>query len=205
MVSGNHTSQDSGEAARPAQGLARSDVGGACPETGLRNTNRGAILTYIRENPGTNISSMTEALDLAWGTASWHLRVLIEEGQVVKRPRGRQCVLLPKELAGEEMEDLSILHNATARVIAHTMVAEPRVRRSEILARIPRTTRVINYHLDKLVSAGLARVLEAPDGARLEPTATLTEFLDVLRDASASPLSREVPASNGDRGKSGRT
>lgn len=154
-------------------------------------TTRRRIHEAVTDHPGLHFSELTRRLDIAPGQAQYHLRKLTATEAVVAAEIEGQTHYYPPEIDAWERRALAILRRETAGEIVASLLADDPLRPATITAELDIARSTLEYHLDRLVDAGIVekrrrngRVIVV--AARPEATAEL------LYDADPSLAERLV-------------
>ncbi len=124
--------------------LQRSDV--------LDDTTRKRIVALLRERPGLSTKQVQERLDLAWGTLTYHLRILEDHRHVVSKRYGRyrRHFVNGHEDPGDRDLLATLQHPSTARV-AEAIREAPGSNQTEVGDAVGVTSGTVVYHVKRLL------------------------------------------------------
>ncbi len=115
---------------------------------------RERILRIIHRAPGASKSILSRDAGLAWGTISYHLRVLQNEGQVDLFRRGRTVHVVPREFASDLQRNSAVMAPLARDILL--AIAHAGARGPAALSRATgATARRVQGQLAYLVQAGL--------------------------------------------------
>ncbi len=125
---------------------------------------RNLICEQVRERPGIHKSELCRALDLAWGTVTYHLRLLEKRGQLRCIARGRQVNIFPAGVPELHMRWLSALREDIGILPALADGLEAKV--GDLSSELGLPRRIIRRHLANLEEDGFISK-EGPGRIRL--------------------------------------
>lgn len=120
---------------------------------------KSSILEFINAHPGTHLREIKRELDLAMGTAQYHLYNLEKEGRVVSRRRGLQKRFYPSKLFGEgQRAILDVLSQETERDVLLFLMEHPDSTQKAVTEFLGISPGTVNWHTKRLFDAGLIEV-----------------------------------------------
>ncbi|MCK5559698.1 MAG: winged helix-turn-helix transcriptional regulator, partial [Thermoplasmata archaeon] len=120
----------------------------------LDNETRGMIRGYILANPGEHYSVIKRTLGLKNGTLTYHLKVLENEGIIHSKRDG----IFKRFFPIEERVPENIMHITKAQeLILNEIISTPGITQKELSEKTKKSHQIINYHIKKLISAGLIK------------------------------------------------
>lgn len=130
----------------------------------LENDKRRAIYEKISEDPGVNLRSLADELNLAWGTLLHHLRKLEDNHLVTSQRYGkyRRFFLNGSTYNEEEQARLAALSTPSTARVAGYILDNPGANQSEIGDAIGVTASTVLFHVRRLQDVEL--VEEERDG-----------------------------------------
>jgi DNA-binding transcriptional ArsR family regulator len=143
------------------------------------------LVEVVAARPGLTKSDLCRELDLAWGTVSYHIRVLGEQGLLALMRDGRQLRLYPPGTRRREMRWLAVLSDEVPELIARSLMQGPG-RLVEIARRVGRSRTLVRHHMTSLGEAGVVD----KDGQeyRLREVQGLLQYLHGPSDETLSLL-----------------
>ncbi len=151
----------------------------------LENQNRLKILDYLEANPGASIQDVRMAMDIAWGTAVYHLDRLRRQEKVVSHRQGNHHrYWLANTPQARVRRGWSVLEQSTARDIAMAVVATPGAHQGAICEATNVRAPSASKHLARLEEHGLVEKYRVSRYTVYQPTAELERIL-ALQDTPA--------------------
>lgn len=128
-------------------------------EGSFENGTRRRIFDVVRARPGQSIAEISAAVGVSHSTASYHLDRLLEFNLLAATPDGNKTRFFVNGGAytEEERRVLTALSNAETRRLLATVVANPGCYRAELTTRLGVSSPTVNWHLARLLQAGLVR------------------------------------------------
>lgn len=156
----------------------------------LENDTRRAVYEHVRDQPGTPIAGVAEAVDVSHSTATYHLDTLAESGLVVSLEDGNKRRFFPNAGAYDEAERrcLAVLENeGTRRALAAVARREPTTR-SELASSLDVSIPTVNWHLERLDDCGFLDQVDAGGSVelRLERSRTRSVLAGLLEKLEGS-------------------
>lgn len=130
------------------------------------DASRDRILAIVRGAPGIHTGELVRVSGIAWGNLTHHVRILEEEGRVVRRRyAARSCFFTP-EVPEEERPLHMVRRQELAARILEALGQAPGARVADIAKTVGSRPSAVHRHLEHLVQEGLVR----PDGGeRFQP------------------------------------
>ena len=118
--------------------------------------NRQRIYKYIKDNPGSHLRRISKELNIALGDIQYQLYHLENTGLIRSRRVGMYKTYYTVSISGERNETISaILQQETPRDILLYLIENPGATHNQIANRKGFTAPTINWHMSRLVKAGL--------------------------------------------------
>lgn len=122
----------------------------------LLHGSRENIYRLVKENPGIHAHEVAERLDLAWGTAIHHLKLLEQNGLLTSYRDGRyKRFFLVGDQRLAQKEAVALLRNDTARRIVEAVVGRPGLIQKDVCEALGVSSSLATWHLQRLAEAGL--------------------------------------------------
>lgn len=122
----------------------------------LDSPTREAVYEAVREEPGLCVRDVCDRVDVAWGTAVYHLEVLEENRMVVSSRHGRHRRFFENGATPEGDRDvLAMLQNDTTAEVLETIRSEPGLPQKEVAEAVGLSPQALAWHLDRLAEADL--------------------------------------------------
>ncbi|HVL49438.1 MAG TPA: helix-turn-helix domain-containing protein [Candidatus Thermoplasmatota archaeon] len=130
----------------------------------LANATRKAIYDAVSANPGLGVQDLARVASVSYSTASYHLDRLVEARMLVLANEAGRLAYYKNGGAFTESERkvLPLLKNAEAMRVLEAILASPGTYRAALAESLGVTATTINWHLKRLVDAGL--VVERREG-----------------------------------------
>jgi len=120
----------------------------------LDHDGRDALVSHVRDHPGSTVADLARATDTARNTASYHLRVLEREGVLVARKQGRaRLYFLPGE--SREAAAANALRHETTRAFAAAVGCNPGETQASLCERLGLRPSLAHWHATRLVEVGV--------------------------------------------------
>lgn len=121
----------------------------------LRSEVRQRLAALVREAPGVTITELGKAVGLSHSTASYHLRILEQAGEVQSKRDGRTV----RYYAAGQYDDMAtrlrpLLERERVRAILRLVVAKPHVNPFNIARELDVSVPTVMWHLAKLRDYG---------------------------------------------------
>lgn len=122
----------------------------------LEHPVRAGIMETIEADPGVHFQELVRRLGKGRGTMEHHVRKLVGSGLLVeKAERGFTCYF-PKGQVDRRVMDVAPLFKADgARRVAQAVQAQPGAATMELASVLGMATSTVNYHVKRLVDAGV--------------------------------------------------
>lgn len=122
----------------------------------LEHPVRSELLAAVEQSPGIHFQEIVRRIEKGRGTTEHHIRKLVAAGLLVEKAHGGFTCYFPKGAVDRRLMDAApALKTAGARTVLAAIHASPGSVAAELSARLGMPTSTINYHLKKLVGAGL--------------------------------------------------
>lgn len=141
----------------------------------LNQETRRATMDYIQSHPAASITDIMEGLDIAWGTAVYHLRRLERARLIVSEREGMNRRYWDIDCpAARQRKETQVLRVDAAQKIARLLHDEPGLSQADVRERLGISAGAISQHLRRLQSAGYVAVTPGRR-RRYEPTDALEQ------------------------------
>ncbi len=122
----------------------------------LENEKRSQIIDVILMDPGVHFNELLRQVNISAGNLAWHLDIL-ETFKIIRKSRiGQYLVYFPYVDANPVSEIDTKLHKSkTTLDILQIIGDNPGMYQNQLAQRMGLTHKTIQYHLEKLVKAGL--------------------------------------------------
>jgi DNA-binding transcriptional ArsR family regulator len=142
------------------------------------NSTRAAMYNFIEANPGIQFRGICAGLDIAIGTAEFHLGVLKKAGLISFFRDGKyKRFFVTKKFSLSEMKLISLLRHETLRKILERITDKTTVSHHELASQLSITSQGLTWQMNRLRAEGI--VQENTDGIKV--TYSLNEvYLKVL-------------------------
>lgn len=130
----------------------------------FENETRRRIFDHVRAQPGQSIAEIASVVGVSHSTASYHLERLLEFNLLASTQDGNKMRFFVNGglFTEEDRRVLAALSNAETRRVLATILANPGSYRAELTALLHVSSPTVNWHLSRLLLAGL--VTEEPRG-----------------------------------------
>ncbi len=151
--------------------------------TGAATDTRDRIAARIRTDPGIHFNALVRRLDLAPGQVQYHLRKLLDREFVSASLYGRTHYY-PAGIDDWERRALALLRRETAGDVVAALARGEYATPAEVAEELDVARSTLEYHLDRLVDAGLVEKRRDARGrvgltlARPHDTAALLDDVD---------------------------
>ncbi|MFA5862781.1 MAG: helix-turn-helix domain-containing protein [Candidatus Thermoplasmatota archaeon] len=127
------------------------------PESSCENDTRRRIFDQVRNRPGQSIAEIVIIVGVSHSTASYHLDRLLEFNLLASTQDGNKMRFFVNGglFTEEERRILSALSNPETRHVLATIVAHPGCYRAELTALLRVSSPTVNWHLARLLGAGI--------------------------------------------------
>ena len=153
------------------------------PTAALENETRKQIFESVCRAPGLGVHAIAKAAGVSYSTTAYHLERLVEAGMIVMTPDGNKLCYYKNGGAFTETERklLPILKNDEASRVFEAILASPGTYRAALAERLGVTATTVNWHLKRLLEAGLVEEARSGRNAYLYPrVGALRESLTTL-------------------------
>jgi predicted transcriptional regulator len=167
------------------------------PDAVLMHGAREQIYRLIKDEPGIHAHEVATRLDLGWGTAVYHLKLLERSGLLISKHEGRyKRFFLTGDPRILRKDAVALLRNGTSRSIASAVAQKPGMIQKQVCQTLGLSPSLASWHLQRLEQAQLVQAqrmgrsvsyVPGPAWAELEPAAA------AMPVAAAMPM----PASSG--------
>lgn len=133
-------------------------------EGSFENETRRRIFDQVRQRPGQSIAEIATTIGVSHSTASYHLERLMEFNLLAATQDGNKVRFFVNGgmFTEEERRVLAALSNGETRRVLAIILANPGSYRAELTALLHVSSPTVNWHLSRLLAAGL--VVEEPRG-----------------------------------------
>ena len=133
-------------------------------EGSFENETRRRIFDLVRQRPGQSIAEIASVVGVSHSTASYHLERLLEFNLLAATQDGNKMRFFVNGglFTEEDRRVLAALSNAETRRVLAVILANPGSYRAELTALLQVSSPTVNWHLSRLLAAGL--VVEEPRG-----------------------------------------
>lgn len=123
----------------------------------LKNKVRGSIAEHVLRQPGSTITEIAQSVGVTHQTASYHLRLLQEHGLVIGVERGNKRLYFRNDgsFNQEERGLVAVLRDPESMRVLELIRQNPWIMKNEAAAALGVSRNTLNWHLQKLLSAGL--------------------------------------------------
>lgn len=119
------------------------------------NATRAAIADAVGEAPGIHFSELGRRLDLAPGQVQYHLRRLVGEDRVREERLYGRTHYYPPSFDDWERNALALLRRETSRDVVVALLARGPSRPHDVVDELDVARGTLEWHVDRLVEAGL--------------------------------------------------
>ena len=121
---------------------------------------KASVLEFIKAHPGTHLREIKRELNLAMGTAQYHLHNLEREGRVISRRSGLRKRFYPSTLFRESQRAiLDVLSQETERDVLLYLLENPNSTQKAVTEYLGISPGTVNWHIKRLGAAGLIEVM----------------------------------------------
>ncbi|MCA1813970.1 MAG: helix-turn-helix domain-containing protein, partial [Halobacteriales archaeon] len=123
----------------------------------LKNKVRSAIAEQVLAHPGSTITEIAASVGVTHQTASYHLRLLQEHGLVIGVERGNKRLYFRNDgsFNQEERGLVAVLRDPESMRVLQLIRENPWIMKNEAAMALGVSRNTLNWHLQKLLSAGL--------------------------------------------------
>jgi len=117
---------------------------------------RKKIYAFIEQNPGVNLSTIADKLDISSQLVDYHLIYLDRHGiaTIVKEGGFKRCYI-KGQVGSEDKKILSLLRQETPLLIILFLLKNPYSRYRDVMQNLKISSPLFSYHLRKLVKQGV--------------------------------------------------
>jgi DNA-binding transcriptional ArsR family regulator len=151
------------------------------------NSTRAEVYIFIDENPGIQFRGICAGLDIAIGTAEFHLGVLKKAGLISFIRDGKyKRFFVTKKFSLREMKLISLLRHGTLRKILEKITEETTVSHHQLASQLSITSQGLTWQMNKLRQEGI--IQESTHGIKVTYTLNetcrrmLTDLLCMIRE-----------------------
>jgi predicted transcriptional regulator len=132
----------------------------------ISNSTRTEIYDFIVANPGIQFRGICTELDIAIGTAEFHLGVLKKAGLISFFRDGKyKRFFATKKFSTSEMKIISLLRHKTLGEILKIIAVEKKVSHSKLASELSITSQGLTWQMNRLRSEGI--IQESCEGIRI--------------------------------------
>lgn len=126
-------------------------------EGNFDNDTRRRIFDHVRTRPGESISQIATVVGVSHSTASYHLDRLVEFNLLTATPDGNKVRFFVNGglFTDEDRRVITALSNPETRKVFATILAHPGSYRAELTQLLGVSSPTVNWHLARLLAAGL--------------------------------------------------
>ena len=153
----------------------------------VNNSTRAALYDFIDANPGVQFRGICATLDIAIGSAEFHLGVLKKAGLISFIRDGKyKRFFVSKKFSLTEMKLISLLRHETQRKILERINAQTAVAHHDLASELSISSQGLTWQMNGLREKGIVR--EKMEGIRVTYTLNvaftpmLNEVLRIIRD-----------------------
>lgn len=147
---------------------------------------RERIQKYVAAHPGQHFSELKRTLDLSSGQVQHHLRVLREEGTIVKEPYRGRTHYYTSDYDPYRRKAIAILRRETARSILFYLLEHGETEPQSAADALGIARSTLEWHLDQLIERSLARKRRYPGNRITLVVPDPAETLDLLGEITPS-------------------
>jgi predicted transcriptional regulator len=125
----------------------------------LNNKTRQMVYNAVVATPGIGVNDAAQAAGCSYSTAAYHLERLVEERLLVASEDGRRARYFKNggAFSQQEREFVPILQSKEAMAVLQVIVENPWCYRAEVAQRLGVSGPTVNWHLKKLMGAGVVK------------------------------------------------
>jgi predicted transcriptional regulator len=125
----------------------------------LNNKTRQAVYDSVVRSPGIGVNDAAKAAGCSYSTAAYHLERLVEERLLVASEDGRRARFFKNggAFSQAEREFVPILQSDECMDVLQTIVENPWCYRAEVAQKLSVSGPTVNWHLKKLMGAGVVK------------------------------------------------
>jgi len=160
--------------------IAKSDL--------LEHDTRSHIYEMIRQNPGIRKVDVAKRLDLPWGTCVHHLRKLLADRLIAERHIGRHVSFFinGSGLSQDQMRAAAVVQGGTVQAVATFIEQNPQANLKQVAEGVGISAPLANFHVEKLVTAGL--VHKVRDGRHIRLVSAAMPTAPSMVDGVPGPV-----------------
>lgn len=139
--------------------ISYQDIIKESPVSAINNsTTRLALYDFIATNPGVQFRGICAGLDIAIGTAEFHLGVLKKAGLISFFRDGKyKRFFTSKKFSAKEMKLISLLRHETIKEIIKKIIAEKTVQHSRLASDLCMTSQGLTWQINRLRGEGIIK------------------------------------------------
>lgn len=149
------------------------------------------LLRIIQERPGIPVTELEGRLGIGTGTMRHHLQTLQRAGKLHFVRQGRRLLIYPPGAGSDALAE-GLLRGATSRAVATTIREHPGGDVASLHRLLGLSERVVYYHLQRLMEAGLVASSGENRLRDLSATGKLEALLARLEPSPTDEVSRET-------------
>jgi predicted transcriptional regulator len=125
----------------------------------LNNKTRQAVYDGVVQSPGIGVNEAAKAAGCSYSTAAYHLERLVEERLLVVGEDGRRARFFKNggAFSQQEREFVPILQSKECMNVLQVVVENPWCYRAEVAQKLGVSGPTVNWHLKKLMGAGVVK------------------------------------------------
>ncbi|MHB8585840.1 MAG: winged helix-turn-helix transcriptional regulator [Thermoplasmatota archaeon] len=160
----------------------------------LDNDTRKSIYDAVCRTPGVSVQEVAQVAGVTYSTTSYHLDRLVEAGMLVVAAGGSRLRYYKNggQFTEEERRLVPIMENAEACRVLESILERPYTYRAAIAEKLGVSTTSVNWHLKRLLEAGLVR--ETREGRSAHLYADREQVGVVLGKLATKMSAMPVPA-----------
>ena len=128
------------------------------PDAVLANSSRAQLYNMVCSQPGVTFGTLARVLNIAPGTAEYHLRILEREGYLRARKCGKFVRYYPWEMKTSPYTPIQ-------QKIMNSLAIEPNLSQTDLAEKVGVSKQVVNYNLKQLRELGVLE--EQREGTKL--------------------------------------
>lgn len=118
------------------------------PDAVLSNQSRAQLYNMVCSQPGVTFGTLARVLNIAPGTAEYHLRILEREGYIRARKCGKFVRYYPWEMKTSP-------YTPVQQKIVNSLAIEPMLSQTDLAEKVGVSKQVVNYNLKQLRELGV--------------------------------------------------
>lgn len=154
------------------------------------STTRARVRQHVRDTPGVHFNRVGRELDIATGQVQYHLRRLVNDGELVVEHVGGRSHYFEPSFEPWERRALGFLRRETARAIILRLHADGSTQPTTLASELDLARSTVSWHISTLVDAGI--VEKSADRPMTVTLAYPVETADLLDEVSPSLPDRLV-------------